>query len=87
MIDAMMEAFDDWVLPVLIALLVALLAFGVFAIGYLVYDRLVAETFELRKDSWTCEKSHTETNLQPMLVGKVTILMPMKRNVCDVWVR
>lgn len=34
-------------------------------------------------DDRPCLAGHYVTNLQPMLVGKVTVLMPVQSYVCD----
>lgn len=49
--------------------------------------RSAAETFELVTHDWECTEEHSETHLQPMLVGKVTIMQPITRTVCDRWER
>jgi len=36
-------------------------------------------------DHGRCLTAHTETVLQPMLIGKVIILMPQIHDVCDRW--
>ena len=37
---------------------------------------------ELKKDDWECVKSEQRQHLQPILVGKMTILQPMIYTVC-----
>lgn len=67
---------------------VALLTLAVFAcIGWLIWDELTAEKFSLRKDSWTCTRSHTETNYTYTQVGNTTIPIPYYTEVCDQWTR
>lgn len=55
----------------------------VWAIG----DAMFAETFSLRKDSWVCGKSHTETFHTVVLVGNVQIPQIQTQTVCDQWER
>ncbi len=64
-----------------IAAIVSLLAILGFAF-YAAYSDARAPKFELNKRDWKCTKSEEKTHLQPMLVGKVTILMPMTHTAC-----
>jgi hypothetical protein len=44
--------------------------------------KTASDSIVLSKTNWTCTNSTNKTHLQPMLVGKVTILMPMSHQVC-----
>lgn len=50
---------------------------------YVLYDHFVAETFELRKDTWECAAMHAEMILIP--AGKITVHSQV--TVCDTWKR
>ncbi len=56
-------------------------------IGYAAYDSITAETFELRKDSWRCTASHTDTTVVPIMTGSTTVMVPQSSTVCDRWER
>lgn len=77
----------DWIVNVTVGVIMAVcaLVMGVciVALGLALYDGATAETFELRKDQWTCAKSHTESRM--VLIGKV--VAPQSQTVCDVWQR
>ena len=62
-----------------IAAAIALILTGALWVAYNEYQR---PTIELKKDDWECVKSEQRTHLQPMLVGKITILLPMTSAVC-----
>lgn len=56
-------------------------------IGWGIYDAVTAETFALRKDTWTCTASHEETQTitTNMIVGKVIVpqIITQVVTVCD----
>lgn len=52
---------------------------GVALLGWIDQQRPV---IELRKDHWTCSRTERRSHLQPMVVGKATVLMPMNIDVC-----
>ena len=56
---------------------------AVGVVGYLIYDDFTSEKFSLRKDEWSCTRSHNETRLMPS--GK--IIVPTVHTVCDQWSR
>lgn len=59
----------------------------VVAIPIAIYDEVVSEKFYLRKDSWTCTRSHTETYVTYTQVGNTSIPIPYDEEVCDQWTR
>jgi hypothetical protein len=80
--------FLDWLMPafLLIAVLgsIALIGYG----GVLIWQDAAAETFELRRDQWSCTSSHAVTSTTYILIGK--ILAPTTNTqppVCDQWTR
>jgi prepilin-type N-terminal cleavage/methylation domain-containing protein len=67
----------------LIELLIVIAIVGTLvAVGVGWYSDSQRPTMELKKDDWDCVKFEQRTHLQPMLVGKVTILQPMTWTVC-----
>lgn len=56
-------------------------------IGVLIYKDMRAETFALRKDSWACSMSHTETTTTYIQSGKTLVPMFSTSTVCDQWSR
>lgn len=64
----------------------AAVVFLLGVVGYAIYDESQAEHFSLRKDRWTCTRSHTYIDMVPMPNGSGgTTLMPTPRKVCDQW--
>jgi hypothetical protein len=62
----------------------------VVVIGFLfysVYQSVMSEKIELPKSEWECTNSKTETRLQPMLMGKTTLLQPITATVCTNYTR
>ena len=68
----------DWVIAGVVVLLVLLL----IGAGVEGWQESRRPTFDLKKDDWECVKHESRTHLQPMIVGKSTILMPMTTAVC-----
>lgn len=73
--------FDDflmWFCGLLVAAAVVLMAwmFWVF------WTDSQSHTFELKRGDWTCSKSESQSSLLPMVVGKVTVMVPTASNVC-----
>ena len=62
--------------------LVVLVVLAVAAVGVGAWQESKRPTFELKKDDWECVKDERRTHLQPMLVGKVTIMQPVTTTVC-----
>lgn len=58
-------------------------------LGYVIYDAITAETFSLRKDQWTCTRSHTEvtSTMTTYDGGKTWVPMVQSNTVCDQWER
>lgn len=67
-----------WVFGAVMAVLLAVIGWVIWA----AWQDSQRPTFELKRDDWACTKSEARTHLQPMLVGKVTTLVPMSTNVC-----
>lgn len=51
-----------------------------------IYDSVTADTITLRKDQWRCDQSAVATTFTPVLVGKITTLVPSRREQCVVYV-
>jgi hypothetical protein len=56
-------------------------------VGWVIYQRSAAPTWSIRKDEWTCVQTRHVRVLQPRLVGKVTILVPVTREECSSYLR
>lgn len=54
-------------------------------LGFGIYDAATADTFALRKDRWTCTRSHTALIPMTTMVGKVPVTTQMPQSVCDQW--
>lgn len=70
----------EWVIIAAIALIFA-------TTGYALYTESQRTSFELKVDDWTCTKTKTETYLQPMIVDKTTILIPITTTSCIAYTR
>ena len=70
--------FLEWVLVGVLAFVIALGAL-VFIAAWQDSER---PTFELKKADWECVKAEHRTHLQPMLIGKMTIMQPITNTVC-----
>lgn len=68
----------SWIEAAIVAAIVLILV----AVGWGAYSDSQRPTIEIKKDDWECVKSEQRTHLQPMLVGKVTIMQPMTSTVC-----
>lgn len=67
----------------LIELLIVIAIVGILvALIVCAYADSQRPTMELKKDDWECVKSEQRMYLQPMWVGKVTVLRPMTLTVC-----
>lgn len=62
----------------ILAVIVVLL--GLF--GYFSYAEVKAEKIEIIKKDWECSKYDKKTMLQPMIIGKSTIMTPITDTVC-----
>ena len=70
--------YFSWIEGVIVAAIVLV----VVAVGWGAYSDSQRPTIEIKKDDWECVKSESRTHLQPMLVGKITILQPITNTVC-----
>lgn len=68
----------SWIEAGVVSALVLILV----AVGWSGYSASQRPTIEIKKDDWDCVKSEQRTHLQPMLIGKVTVLQPMTSTVC-----
>jgi len=64
------------------AVIVAVIVLIIAVVGWSLYSDSQRPTIEIKKDDWECVKSEPRQHLQPMLVGKTTILMPITTTVC-----
>lgn len=72
----------------LIELLVVIAILSILvAAGVCLYLESQRPTIELIKDNWECVESEQRTHIQPMLVGKITVMMPMNSTVCVQYIR
>lgn len=72
----------------LIELLIVIAILGILvAIGVAFYSDSQRPTIELIKDDWACVESEQRTHIQPTLVGKVIIMMPIRSTVCVKYIR
>jgi hypothetical protein len=62
----------------LVAAVIALVGW----LGWSAYADSQRPTVDLKRDDWECTKSEARSHLQPMLVGQVTVLIPMTTTVC-----
>ena len=65
----------SWFLMAIVAIAIAWLSFAL-------WQKITSPVIKLNKDEWACTKSEKRSHLQPMIVGKVTIMMPMIDNIC-----
>ena len=70
--------YFSWIEVVIVAAIVVLIG----VIAWALYSEGQRPTIEIKKDDWECVKSEDRTHLQPMLVGRTTMLMPMTTTVC-----
>ena len=68
----------SWVELITIAAIVGILG----VMGYGAYSDSKEPHILLQKSEWQCNKVETRTYMQPMVVGKVTTMMPMTDEVC-----
>lgn len=74
----MFEDAMGWIVAALMVLVVGVVGYVLWA----AWSDSQRPTFQLKRDDWECTKSESRTHLQPMLVGKVTTLIPMTTSVC-----
>lgn len=72
----------SWIEAAIVTVIVTVIVMILAAIGWEAYSNSQRPTIEIKKDEWECVKSEHRTRSQPMLVGKVTILLPITRTVC-----
>lgn len=85
---AQMDVFD-WAMVGLASLLGICAACILVVLGFAIYDTAVSETMTLRKDEWSCTKSHSEVQSTVVITSNPTMVLPMtgESSVCDVWTR
>ena len=79
----MIDLLFDRILP---AALLGLVLTCVAGLCYALYAEVTADTFSLRKDQWRCDKSAVVQTYTPVLIGKVTTLVPSHGKRCVVYV-
>ncbi len=65
---------EAWIVIALILILAAA--------GWIGYSNRQRQTIEIKNGDWECVKSERRIYFQPTLIGKVTIMKPITRNVC-----
>ena len=75
--DLMVTRVDAAVVAVVVLSFVLIVVSTVAA-----YSGSQRPTIVLNKAEWECTKSEQRTHLQPMLVGKITVMVPIPRTVC-----
>jgi hypothetical protein len=78
--------FEDAMMWIPSALAVVVIAF-VGWLGWSAYADSQRPTVDLKRDDWECTKSEARSHLQPVLVGQVTVLIPMTTTVCVEYAR
>lgn len=68
----------SWIEVVTVTAIVLILV----AVGWGVYSESQRPTIEIKKDDWECVKWEQRTHLQPILIGKMTIMQPMTNTIC-----
>jgi len=64
------------------ALIIAAVGGTVLLAAYAITKEYLAEKIELTKADWVCTAFTTSTYLQPTLIGKNTVLIPMPSTSC-----
>lgn len=80
-----MHIFKYWDWLEYCLMIFIILIFGLA--GYGIYSNIVAEKFELRKDSWNCTKSHEESYTTYIQVGNIQVPQIQSDTICDQWSR
>lgn len=81
----LVDFVDDYFVPVFIVVMM-LCTVGLFVgLGYYIYDETMAETFTLRKDSWTCTESVPVQTTTYNHVGGTMIPMTTTSYRCVNW--
>lgn len=74
---------DKLIMPLVGVVLVALLIF----IPYALYTESKKPGFELKKDEWHCEQSHTVTTTTFIMSGKTMVPIISSHQECTQWNR
>jgi hypothetical protein len=69
------------------ALILVAIVLVIVAVGVTGYNDIQRPILELKKDEWVCVKEEKRTQLQPLLVGKTTILQPILNTYCTEYKR
>ena len=78
--------FEDaigWILGALVAIVLVIVS----CVCWYVWAYNQKPTFNLKREEWNCTKSEPITHLQPVLVGKGTVMIPMATVVCIEYAR
>jgi hypothetical protein len=87
MFDILDWCMEHLVLPVIIALIVALVFVGLPALGYALWKDAHSPTFTLKKNEWACTQSHERPITTYVQSGKVLIPITSYERVCDTYER
>ena len=79
----MPEDFEDWLLVAFIAAVFASIGW----VSWLTIQDARSPTFELKKADWVCTHTVSRTHMQPMIVGKVTVITPITADECTQYTR
>ncbi|RYD62552.1 MAG: hypothetical protein EOP83_14305 [Verrucomicrobiaceae bacterium] len=60
---------------------------GIAFLGWAVYDDITSEKYEIRKDEFTCTRSHQEVIMTTQTIGNTTYQVPQVSTVCDQYTR
>lgn len=63
-------------------LIIAAILAVVGAAGFAIWNNDQKPIIELRKDEWSCVEEENRTRLQPMPIGRMTIMQPITSTVC-----
>ena len=78
--------FEDaigWILGMLVAIVLVIVS----CVCWYVWAYNQQPTFNLKRSDWNCTKSEQRTHLQPTLVVKSTVMMPVTNTVCIEYAR
>jgi len=80
----MLRTFEI-ILGILAGVLLIIVLVGMIYVIF--FGRSPAVLAILREDEWVCSKSHSETKLLPVPLGKTVTLVPSISQVCDQYTR